>query len=110
MTAQRATGEGTVYRRKDGRWEGAAYLPTVSGQRKRLRVYGATRQEAHSKLTLRLADGKRGIPIADASWTVGSYLDYWMSEVIPQTLRPRTTELYESVVRAARCPAGPATG
>ncbi|RIU26188.1 tyrosine-type recombinase/integrase [Mycobacteroides abscessus] len=99
MSGRRAVGEGTVYRRKDGRWEAAAYLPTATGTRRRIRIYGGTRAEAHSKLTTHLADAKRGIPVPGRSWTIAAYLDYWLGEVAPLKLRPKTLELYESVTR-----------
>ncbi|AGB22129.1 site-specific recombinase XerD [Mycobacterium sp. JS623] len=99
MTGRRATGEGTVYRRKDGRWEGAAYLPTASGKRRRIRVYGTSSHDAKAKLTAQMAAAERGIPAADRSWTIAQYLDYWMREVTPITLRPKTLEGYESVIR-----------
>ncbi|MFN3006666.1 tyrosine-type recombinase/integrase [Mycolicibacterium wolinskyi] len=99
MTGRRPTGEGTIYRRKDGRWEGAAYLPTASGGRRRIRVYGKTRSEAHTRLNEYLATSQRGVPVPERSWTIAAYLDYWMREVAPLTLRPRTIELYESVIR-----------
>lgn len=99
MTGRRTAGEGTVYRRKDGRWEAAAYLPTAIGTRRRISVYGSTRAEVQRKLTTRLADAERGIPTPERSWTIAAYLDYWMREVAPLKLRPRTLELYESVIR-----------
>lgn len=99
MSVGRTNGEGTVYRRKDGRWEGAAYLPTPSNKRRRISVYGRTRAEASAKLVRHLADAQRGVPVPERSWTVATYLDYWMREVAPQKLRPRTIELYESVIR-----------
>ncbi|SKW94457.1 site-specific recombinase XerD [Mycobacteroides abscessus subsp. massiliense] len=49
MTGRRTAGEGTVYRRKDGRWEAAAYLPTAIGTRRRISVYGSTRAEARGR-------------------------------------------------------------
>ncbi|MGW0358906.1 site-specific integrase [Nocardia nova] len=97
MTGRRTNGEGTLYRRKDGRWEGAAYLGTVNGKVRRLRVYGKTRAEAHTKLTLRLADAERGVPTPDRSWTVTAYLDYWLAN--NTKLRPKTRELYEGAIR-----------
>lgn len=99
MSGRRTSGEGTVYRRKDGRWEAAAYLPTATGIRRRISVYGGTRAEAQRKLTTRLADAERGIPVPERSWTIAGYLDYWLSEVAPLRLRPKTLELYESVIR-----------
>jgi integrase len=47
--ARRINGEGTIYQRKDGRWEAATYVLTSGGTRKRIRVYGRTREEAADK-------------------------------------------------------------
>lgn len=35
---KRANGEGTIYQRKDGRYEGAAFVPTTAGTFKRVRL------------------------------------------------------------------------
>lgn len=95
----RSNGEGSVYRRKDGRYEAAAYVPTSSGTRKRLRVYGMTRAEASKKLVTALAAADRGAVISDGAWTVKQYLDYWMREVVPNTRRPATVSLYRAAIR-----------
>ena len=96
---RRTNGEGSVYRRADGRWEAAAYVPASNGKRKRVRLYGRTRAEARTKLNAALANADCGIPVADRSWTIGQYLDYWMTDVVPHTRRPATISLYAGVVR-----------
>lgn len=67
MTVRRANGEGTIYRRKDGRYEAATYVPVTSGGRKRLRIYGRTRHVVHDKLVAAQRQAAQGIPIPDAS-------------------------------------------
>ena len=100
MTSQRrANGEGTVYRRADGRWEGAAYVLTSAGIRERRRVYGQTRAAAHCKLTKLIRQSQEGIPVAATSQTVGEYLAYWIKDVVPYRVRPLTFRTYEMVVR-----------
>jgi integrase len=99
MARRRANGEGSIYRRKDGRWEAAVYLPTVSGKRKRVRVYGKTREEVHNKLTETKAEVQRGIPAVDQTWHLGEYLDYWLEQVVRANRRPGTYERYELAVR-----------
>lgn len=99
MSGGRSNGDGTIYKRKDGRYEGAAYVVTNTGTRKRVRVYGASRDEARLKLTAQLAQADKGIPTSERAWTVGQYLDYWMTEVVPTTRRPATVLSYESAVR-----------
>jgi len=105
MARRRSNGEGTTYQRKDGRWEGAVYVLTTSGARKRVRVYGATRTEAHKKLTEAKAKNDQGIPAADKSWKLGDYLDYWLAEVVQRTKRPKTYEQYELICRLNLKPA-----
>jgi len=65
MARRNANGEGSIYKRKDGRWEGAKYLQTVSGRSKRVRVYGDTKTEVREKLTAAVARALHGTPIPD---------------------------------------------
>jgi integrase len=99
MARRRANGEGTIYRRKDGRYEGAAYFLTTSGKRKRVRVYSRTREEARDNLTAAILQAREGIRVPDQAWRLGSYLDYWLEQVVRTTRRPKTYELYEATVR-----------
>ncbi len=45
-------GQGTIYQRKDGRFEGQITLPgrTAEGNRKRITVYGTSREQVVQKL------------------------------------------------------------
>ncbi|MET9222819.1 site-specific integrase [Streptomyces sp. NPDC003300] len=99
MARRSANGEGTIYRRKDGRYEGAVYVQTSSGTRKRVRLYGVTRAEVHGKLTEAKAKNQQGILVADKKWLLGDYLDYWLAEVVKPNRRGTTYDLYESNVR-----------
>lgn len=99
MVRRNANGEGSIYRRKDGRYEAAVLVTTNTGQKKRCRVYGNTRQEAHEKLTAIKAQVGQGIPMPDRTWRLGAYLDHWLEDVVRINRRPATHELYEMVVR-----------
>ncbi|WP_232107534.1 MULTISPECIES: hypothetical protein [Streptomyces] len=46
-----ANNQGTIYQRKDGRWEGSFYVLTTDGTYKRRSLYGKAWDEAHEKLT-----------------------------------------------------------
>ena len=94
-----ANGEGSIYRRKDGRYEAAAYFLTTSGTRKRIRVYGRTRVEVHDKLTDAKAKAQQGIPLPDKAWKLDSYLDYWLEQVVLPIRRPATYERAKTIVR-----------
>ncbi|MGW1012723.1 tyrosine-type recombinase/integrase [Streptomyces termitum] len=95
----RANGEGTIYQRKDGRWEAAGYVLAANGTRKRVRVYGSTRREAADKLVEKIADSNRGLPVATADSTVGDYLTYWLDSVAVHRLRENTHTRYAACVR-----------
>lgn len=75
-TRSRANGDGTVYQRKDSRWEAAGYVLAPGNTRKRVRVYGTTRKEALAKLTEKIAASNLGLPVAAADSTVSAYLAY----------------------------------
>jgi integrase len=95
----RANGEGTIYQRKDGRWEAAGYVLAANGTRKRVRVYGTTRKNAADKLAEKIADSNRGLPVATADSTVGDYLTYWLSSVAIHRLHENTHTRYAACVR-----------
>jgi integrase len=97
--SRRGNGEGTVSQRKDGRWEGRAYVLLPDGGRARRTVYGKTRAEAVENLNKLLDQVRNGVVTPKAGTTVGEYLEQWLDEVARRKLRPRTYDNYEMVVR-----------
>ncbi|WP_327301725.1 site-specific integrase [Streptomyces goshikiensis] len=95
----RANGDGTVYQRKDGRWEAAGYVLASGNTRKRIRVYGTTRKEALAKLTEKIATSNRGVPVPSAQGSVAVYLTYWLEAVAVHQLRENTHTRYTACVR-----------
>ena len=59
---KRANGEGTIYQRKDGRWEGAAFVLTTAGTYRRARVYAQTRDDARKKVMKLIQQSDQGVP------------------------------------------------
>nr|WTB30958.1 site-specific integrase [Streptomyces sp. NBC_00830] len=94
----RANGDGTVYQRKDGRWEAAGYVLAPGGTRKRVHVYGTTRQEALAKLTEKVAVSNRGVPVVTAQGSLAAFLTYWLENVAVHQLRETTHTRYTAVV------------
>ncbi|WP_405804299.1 tyrosine-type recombinase/integrase [Streptomyces sp. NBC_01187] len=92
-------GEGTIYQRKDGRWEGIAYVLATDGTYKRRSVYGKTWDDAHDKLTRLKASSHSGLPIAASKLALGEYLTYWLTHVAKVKVRKTTYVNYESLVR-----------
>lgn len=99
MAKRRPNGGGTIAKRADGRYQGAAYVTDTDGNRVRKYVYGATWDEASEKLG-KLQDQERsGIPVPSRSWSLGEWLAYWLEHIIEPEREHNTYVKYESKVR-----------
>lgn len=96
---RRANGEGTIFRRGDGRWVGAVYAATNHGRQKRVFVTGKTRAEVRQKLTALQGELDRGVRVSEENWTVATYLSRWLADVVKPSKAPKTYQGYELVVR-----------
>ena len=97
--ARRGNKEGTIYKRKDGRWTAAVSLE--NGNRRYL--YGKTRQGVASQLNKALRDNETGIPFASDRLTVEQFLKQWLESVRP-SLEESTFVRYEQYVRLHTVP------
>lgn len=102
---RRVNGDGSITRRSDGRWMGRYYAWTSAGTRKRITVYGKTRQEAADNMRAAQERNRQGIPVPDRSWKLSEWLDYWLENVVAANRRPATYSLYEATVRLYLKPA-----
>lgn len=98
MSRKRGNGEGSIYRRKDGRWVGQYTVQTANGPKYRY-TYGKTRKAVAEKLTKAMADRDGGLVFDAGSVTVGEYLDRWLSDSVRDTVRQNTFENYVYLVR-----------
>jgi integrase len=96
--ARRGNNEGSVYKRKDGRWVGAATVGGGPGGQKKKIVYGKTRQEAAAKLTDVLKAVKDDMPLAPELLTISKFAEQWLGTV-RSSIAPKTYESYESNLR-----------
>ena len=94
-----ANGEGGVYRRSDGRWEGKLFVDTPHGRRQRVSVYGATEREALNELNKLRDQQRRDIPVATTTLTVAQYMSYWLEHIAEPSIRRTTYATYEGDVR-----------
>jgi integrase len=99
MAKRRANGEGTITKRKDGRYQAAAYVYRPDGTRTRQFVYGKTREEVADKLTELQEKTRQGIPAASSTMAFGDYLTYWLGAIAPERLKPSTLNSYEGLTR-----------
>src|SRR5215207_9234600 len=101
---QRGNGAGTVYPRKnkDGKVIGYRGSYIVNG--KRYYVSAKTKTETEQKLRQAMTDADRGLVFEAGALTLGDYLDKWLPS-IKDTVRQRTWERYEQLVRVHIKPA-----
>jgi integrase len=91
---KRANGEGSIYKRKDGR-----YCGTISVEGcKRKSFYGETREEVHGQLNAAIKRRADGFPTFGERQTTASYLAEWLASV-KASLRPNTLSSYETSLR-----------
>src|ERR1051326_1122064 len=103
--SKRGQNEGSIYRRKDGRWAGAVSLGYVGGKLRRKAVYGKTRKAVQDRMTRLLNDQQSGIPIIGERQTLADFLERWISDVVEPSVRPRTLTSYTHLVRLHLTPA-----
>ena len=97
MAKRRGNGEGSINRRKDGRWMGRYTVHTADGPKQRA-VYGRTRAEVAEKLTKAMADRDGGLVFDAGKLTVGEYVTRWLEDSVKGTVKPVTHESYARLV------------
>ena len=91
MARRRGKGEGTIFQRKDGLWQGAVTIGyTNAGKQRRKTVYGKTQREVKDKIDK--LKGQLTIGILSDS-RLKDYLGRWL-EQRQRHLKPRTIDSY----------------
>jgi integrase len=99
MAKKRGSNEGSIFKRKDGRWCAVINLGWENGKRQRKQFYGATRQEVAKALNKAIREKQQGLLVASDRQTVEQYLAYWLQHQVQSSVRPRTYESYELLSR-----------
>jgi len=98
---RRGNHEGSIVRRKDGRWMAlmTSGRDPQTGKLQRVALYGKTRQEVANKLNQALSDRSRGTFVAPHKLTVGEWLNTWLRDYKHPALRPVSYDSYEMFIR-----------
>jgi integrase len=96
---KRGQGEGSIYKRADGRWAAAINLGYQDGKLKRKAFYGETREEVRGKLVAALSDQQKGLPVLTERQTLAQFLDKWLADVSRPSVRPKTYRFYCDHIR-----------
>jgi integrase len=94
---RRGRGEGSITKRKDGRWMARVDLGWAGGRRKYKAVYGKTRKDVASGLPKLLQSAHAGTLITDERVTTAQFLKRWLTYK-QSGLRPRTLTTYQLAV------------
>jgi integrase len=98
MAKRRGNGEGSIRKRKDGRWEGRYTVHTSEGRRQKT-VYGVTRKEVAEKLTEVMAARDKGVVLDAGKVTVAEHLERWLEDVVEPSASHRTYSTNAQQVR-----------
>ncbi len=101
MGTRRGNGEGSIFARKDGRFEGSVrYTDPITGKPRRVSVYGPSKAAVREKLKQTRARLEAGAPPKDATCTVGDWLARWRTTTLAASDRKESTrELYATLCR-----------
>ena len=95
----RGQGEGSIFKRRDGRWCAALNLGWKNGKRHRKWFYGETRDDVQRQLTAALRNHQLGFNVAPGRHTVAQFLERWLTDCVAPSTRPRTLDSYSDSVR-----------
>ena len=96
---RRGKNEGSITKRRDGRWEARITVGYLNGKQQRQCLYGKTRAEVADKLAKAQREHQQGLPQVSERTTVGGFLDTWLVDVAKPTVAPTTYARYEQLVR-----------
>ena len=100
MAKKRATGEGNIYQREDGRWVGRLSLGKDSGgNRQRKVVYGKTQAEVLSKLDSMREQRNTSPKSLLGKDSLGAYLKRWLENDVEINKAASTHSEYELATR-----------
>jgi integrase len=78
---RRAHGEGSVYRRSDGRWAASVDLGWIDGKRRRKVVYARTERDAVAKRDELRRQLRLGVDLSAPPRTLAAWLHEWLRDI-----------------------------
>ena len=96
--ARRDKGEGTIFKRGDGRWCAKINVTMSNGEIKRVSVIKKDRAAVKAQLEEWSEQNKKRLPFVEENWTVASYITHWLNDVMPGKIRLSTFRRYKDLV------------
>ena len=100
MPKRRSNGEGSIRKRKDGRWEGrytAGHDPET-GKAIYKNVLGKTQAEVREKLRQAITDAEKLDFSKTGQYTVGQWMDIWFENYAKVKTRPSSHQTYRGYI------------
>ncbi len=99
MGKRRTKGEGSITKRKDGRWMARYRATDATGERATHAIYAKTKEEAAKELRKRLKEIDDGdFTIRDGS-TLNGFYSYWKENLAPDLLKETTIWGYDMLFK-----------
>jgi hypothetical protein len=76
--SKRANGEGSIYKRGDGKWVGSVSIQVPNQGLKRKVFYGKSKTEVREKVLAALNEKQKGTLVTAGPQTVGQFLTDWL--------------------------------
>lgn len=95
VKGRRGNGEGNIKKRANGTYE--ARITLEDGKRKS--VYGKTRKEVQEKLKVALHEQQQGTLVTAPQQKLEDFLQQWLEDTQKHSIRPRSFERYDEIVR-----------
>lgn len=97
---RRGKGEGSIFKRKDGRWCGFITVGyDEKGNKKKKFFYGRTRQEVADKIRKALNEIEQGFDVDSSKITLSEWLKIWLWTYKRNQIKISTFESYETIIR-----------
>ena len=100
MAKKRANGDGSIRKRKDGRWEGRYVVghDPVTGKMISRNVLGKTQAQVKEKLRTAIENSKRLDYTRTGKYTVGQWMDEWFEAYAKVKVRPSSHQTYKGYI------------
>ena len=100
MAKKRANGDGSIRKRKDGRWEGRYVVghDPITGKMISRNVLGKTQAQVKEKLRIAIENRKRLDYTQTGKYTVGQWMDEWFEAYAKVKVRPSSHQIYKGYI------------
>jgi len=96
---RRDNGEGTFFKRNDGRWSAEVSVTMTDGSVRKRYITRKNREDVKAEMRKLLEMNEKNICMAYKKWTVGEWADHWLENIAKDRIRRKTYISYESTIR-----------